>query len=66
MPLTENQKHMSDLKNAVALLESPSLTMQIASLIGKPIEWAIDKLPKGAADKIHHAVHGLFVVSCGT
>lgn len=48
---------MADLKAAVALLESDSLTMQIAGVVGKPIEWVLDNLPKGASEKIQKAVH---------
>lgn len=57
MQAIENPKDLAALKAAVALLESDSLTMQIAGVVGKPIEWAIDKLPKGASDKIQKAVH---------
>lgn len=57
MNTIDNPKDISDLKNAVALLEAPSLAIQIASTIGKPIEWAIDKLPKSAATSIQRAVH---------
>lgn len=56
MPLTEQD--LSDLHQAVALLEAPSLTMRIAGVVGKPIEWAIDALPKWGAEKIQRAVLG--------
>ncbi len=57
MQLLKNKKDISDLKKAVALLESESLTMKIVGLVGKPIEWAVEKLPKGASDKIQRAIH---------
>lgn len=57
MPVIENTKDLADLKAAVALLESESLTMQIAGVVGKPIEWMLDKLPQGASEKIQKVVH---------
>jgi hypothetical protein len=63
MQLIENTKDLDALKAAVALLESPSLTMQIAGVVGKPIEWVLDKLPKGASEKIQKAVHAALIKS---
>ena len=54
MPLTEHD--LSDLQHAVALLEAPSLTMRIAGVVGKPIEYLVDKLPEWGAEKIQRAV----------
>lgn len=39
-------QHYNDLKYAFYLLENPSLAIKIADLIGKPIEKAMDMLPK--------------------
>lgn len=44
------------LTAAVALLEAPSLTIRIANMVGTPLEWAMQKLPASAADKIHKAI----------
>lgn len=44
------------LKKAVSLLEEPSLTIQITSLIGKPVEFLIDYLPNSAQKKINDIV----------
>lgn len=56
MQTIENPKDLADLKVAVALLETPSLTMQIAGVVGKPIEWVLDNLPNGASKQIQKAV----------
>lgn len=57
MQKIQNGKDLAALKMAVALLESDSLTMQLAGLAGKPIEVMLDKLPKGASEKIQKIVH---------
>lgn len=57
MQTIKNSQDLAALKAAVALLESDSLTMQIARVVGKPIEWALDKMPKGASKKIQKTVH---------
>ncbi|PJO38623.1 peptidase [Delftia acidovorans] len=61
----ENTKDLAALKAAVDLLESDSLTMQIAGLVGTPIEWMLEKLPKGASEKIQKAVRGALSKSVG-
>lgn len=53
---SENSKDLDALKNAVQLLNTPSITSKMASLVGGPIEWGMSKLPKGAKDKVDHAV----------
>lgn len=52
----ENSKDLDALKNAVQLLNTPSITSKMANLVGGPIEWSISKLPKGAKDKVNDAV----------
>ena len=46
---------LSDLKQAVRKLEKPGLTMQIVEKIGKPIEYALEKLPTKATQQIEKA-----------
>ncbi len=46
----------ADLRRAVALLESPTLTAKMANLIGSPLEFAVNKLPKSVSRRIHGAV----------
>ena len=46
---------LKDLKQAVRKLEKPSLTMQVVEKIGKPIEFALEKLPNKASEQIEKA-----------
>ena len=43
------------LKAAVKRLENPGITMQIVEKIGKPIEYALQKLPANATEQIEKA-----------
>jgi len=58
------------LKNAVKLLENPSLGAKIANLIGTPIEKAIALLPNKATESIgtaaQKAIHGALKLSLKT
>jgi len=56
MNIKDNKKDYADLKKAVELLESPSLTAQISNLIGSPIEFLVAKLPKSASKKVNGVV----------
>lgn len=47
---------MDDLRRAVALLESPSIAMRIANLVGSPVEGLVKRLPKPVASRVHGAV----------
>ncbi|MCC7248967.1 MAG: EcsC family protein [Lysobacter sp.] len=47
---------MDDLRRAVTLLESPSLAMRIASLVGSPVESLIKRLPRAVSSRLHGAV----------
>lgn len=51
-----SQAEMDDLRRAVALLESPSIAMRIASLVGSPVESLIKRLPRAVASRVHGAV----------
>jgi len=50
------QQERDDLARAVMLLESPSLTIQLANLVGTPIEWGMARLPKAARNKVQGLV----------
>lgn len=56
MNIKENLADYKDLKKAVNLLQSPSITAKISNLIGSPIETAVKKLPPSATGKIQKAV----------
>lgn len=45
MKIQENLQDYNDLKKAVELLTTPSITAQLSNLIGSPIEHAVEKLP---------------------
>ncbi|WP_305805211.1 EcsC family protein [Stenotrophomonas sp. YIM B06876] len=46
----------AELRRAVALLESPTLTAKMANLIGSPLEFAVNRLPQPVSRRIHGAV----------
>ena len=48
---------LSELASAVMLLENPGFIAKISDAVGTPVEYVLDKLPKGAGDKITRAVH---------
>lgn len=54
--LKAESRDYADLKRAVQLLESPSLTAMISDLLGTPAAWLVKKLPTGAQRKIAKAV----------
>jgi len=47
---------LADLETAMELLESPGFIAKVSGLVGTPIEYVLDRLPKGAGDKITQAV----------
>ena len=51
------KKDLQDLETAVNLLENPGFIAKISDLVGTPIEYVFDKLPKGASEKISKTVH---------
>lgn len=57
MPLIDNQQDLSDIRQAITLLESPSIAIQLANLVGSPIEWSISKLPSWVTNKVQRVVH---------
>ena len=56
MSIKDHPADYQDLKRAVALLESPSLTARLSGLLGSPIESAVKALPAVGAKKINGAV----------
>ncbi|AXO88268.1 EcsC family protein [Pseudomonas sp. K1(2024)] len=56
VPIQDHPEDYNDLKRAVALLESPSLTAKLSALIGSPIEGAVKALPGPVAKRINGAV----------
>ncbi|WP_127159675.1 EcsC family protein [Xanthomonas arboricola] len=56
MKIKDNKNDYADLKKAVELLETPSITARISNLIGSPIEYFVAKLPKSASKKINGIV----------
>ncbi|MBC2657805.1 EcsC family protein [Pseudomonas sp. MSSRFD41] len=56
MNIQDNLQDYRDLKRAVGLLESPSLTARLSGLLGSPIESAVKALPAVVSQKINGAV----------
>jgi hypothetical protein len=56
-PTEWNRKDLEDLGTAAGLLENPGFIARVSGLVGTPIEFLLDKLPKGAGGKITRAVH---------
>jgi len=48
---------LEQLRRAKALLENPSLAAKVTDIIGKPLEKAMNLLPRQAADTVHLAVN---------
>lgn len=55
--LLDDARDSADLKRAVALLETPSITARMAAMAGAPIEFGMSKLPKFAHARIQKTVH---------
>ena len=49
-------KELQDLETAMELLESPGFIARVSGLVGTPIEYVLERLPKGAGDQITKAV----------
>lgn len=47
---------LDDLRRAVTLLESPSIVVRMANLVGSPVEGLIKRLPRAVASRVHRAV----------
>ncbi|MDP9502246.1 EcsC family protein [Pseudomonas idahonensis] len=56
MNIKDNPQDYGDLKRAVSLLESPSLTARLSGVLGSPIESAVKALPNWVSGKINDAV----------
>lgn len=56
LSIRDNPEDYKDLKQAVGLLESPSLAARLSGLIGSPIESAVKALPHSVSKKINGAV----------
>ncbi|QSX78873.1 EcsC family protein [Agrilutibacter solisilvae] len=64
MPTPITAQDMHELRRAVALLERPSLSIQIANLIGSPVDWAVSKLPGFVTRRIQSAVRAALYRAC--
>ncbi|TON65942.1 peptidase, partial [Vibrio parahaemolyticus] len=51
-----DERDLRDLEKAVKLLEQSTITETITQVVGKPIDYLMDKLPKGAEEQIHSLV----------
>ncbi|WP_200139497.1 MULTISPECIES: EcsC family protein [unclassified Pseudomonas] len=56
LAIQDHPDDYNDLKRAVALLESPSLTAKLSALVGSPLEGAVKVLPGPLAKRINGAV----------
>lgn len=56
MILNDDSADLHALRQAVQRLETPSVTIKIANMVGTPIEWAMERLPGSTADKIQHVI----------
>jgi len=54
--IKDNAEDYQALKDAVALLESPSITVRLASALGTVVERGIDALPNSVTEQINGAV----------
>lgn len=57
MSIFDDQQDINDLKRAITLLEAPSIAIQLANLVGGPIEWSLSKLPNLVKNKVQSVVH---------
>ena len=55
MALTPDE--LEQLRDAKALLENPSLAAKVTDIIGKPLEKAMDLLPRPVAESVHLTVN---------
>lgn len=53
--IAADPRDWADLRRAVALLEAPTLTARMASLVGTPLEFAVKALPSSVSRRIHGA-----------
>lgn len=57
MSIFDHQQDINDLKQAITLLEAPSITIQLANLVGGPLEWSLSRLPNLVRKKVQSVVH---------
>ena len=57
-PVILTQSDLRDLSSAKTLLESPSLTARLATVLGAPIEKGFAMLPANWSTTVHTAVQG--------
>ncbi|HDX8589721.1 TPA: EcsC family protein [Aeromonas dhakensis] len=50
------ERDLRDLETAVNLLEQNTITEKMTKVVGKPLDYLMDKLPKGAEKQIHSIV----------
>lgn len=50
------ERDLRDLEKAVNLLEQDTITEKVTQVVGKPIDYLMSKLPKGAEKQIHSIV----------
>jgi hypothetical protein len=55
-PIEHHPRDMDALDRAFALLESPSIVAKLTTIVGKPLESTLEKLPEGASRRVHSAV----------
>jgi hypothetical protein len=51
-----NETDLEDLETAAGLLESPGFIARVSGVVGMPIEYVLDRLPRAAGDKITRTV----------
>jgi len=51
-----NETDLQDLETAAGLLESPGFIARVSGVVGMPIEYVLDRLPRAAGDKITRTV----------
>ncbi len=51
-----NESDLQDLETAAGLLENPGFIARVSGVVGMPIEYVLDKLPRAAGDKITKTV----------
>ena len=66
VPMEWDDQDLQDLVTAAELLESPGFIARVSGLVGTPIEYVLDRLPKGAGDKITKAVHASLTTGINT
>jgi hypothetical protein len=61
-----HEQDLQDLEMAVDMLENPGFIARVSNLVGTPIEYLFDSLPRGAGDKISKVVHTSLLAAMNT